>query len=466
MGTLKATDVFTPNRSSPKLTLVNRDEIEEEIDDYLDEGGRFVCLQGVTKLGKTTIADTAAQKIDLVFKMDSQNLRGGAKDLWSGLATMLRQPVEEAESRATSDTAKWSFQGLLGFFAALAGGEHSNTREKTFTYTNDLPQAIIKAVSGLEKERKSMVVVLDDFHFIEDESVRVEILQALKSIANHSVSVLLVTLPERDFSRIFTKANLVGRNATVEIPLWTVEELKGIAEKGFKELNVTADDETISVLARNSFGSPQIMQALSLNLCRSVNKVRVKQANFVELAPPSESKDFYSKAVDPSSKKWLVKLASGKKTKGTERNIYPSRVHSVNFDGYTVCLQALKNLGPKAITTYDELKSEVGRLLNLDAAEVRKMKLHGPLANMTHIASQEMSESLTAVSQNGLPLPIPQPFFEWGRSETDQPIKILDPVLLFAIEWHWEEVLIGIERRKILANSNKELQEGSRDFNV
>lgn len=228
MDTLRATEVFTPNRSSPKLSLVSRAAIEEEIGDYLDEGGRFICLQGVTKLGKTTIADTAAKKIDLVFNFDSQNLRGGARDLWSGLAAMLRQPVEEEESRSSSDTAKWSFQGLLGFFNASAGGEHSKSKGKTFTYTNDLPKAVIDAVAGLAEKRKSMVVVLDDFHFIEAESVRIEILQALKSIANRSVSVLLVTLPERDFSRIFTKANLVGRNATVEIPLWREDELKGL----------------------------------------------------------------------------------------------------------------------------------------------------------------------------------------------------------------------------------------------
>lgn len=460
MDALKATEVFTPNRSSPKFSLVSRVEIEQKIGYLLDEGGRFICLQGVTKLGKTTIADTAVKQVDLVFKIDSQNLRGGAKDLWSSLAKKLRQPVEEEEARASSDTIRWSFQGLLAFFNVTAAGDHSTTRGTTSTYTNDLPQAVADAISALHDQRKSMVVVLDDFHFIEDESVRVEILQALKPLANLSVSVLLVTLPERDFSRIFTKANLGGRNATVEIPLWTVDELKGIAKKGFKELNLEAEDETVGVLARNSFGSPQIMQALSLRLCRNENDVHRKQSELTSLNPPKESRNFYSEAVDDSSKKWLTRLAAGKKTKGTERKIYPSRIDSVSFDGYTICLQALKNLGPKATTTLDELKAEVGKLLEIEPAAVTRMQLHGPLKNMTHIANQEMREALTEAEQESLlPLLVPQPFFEWGHDETDQPIKILDPVLLFAIEWHWDEVLLHMERRKVLANANEECQE-------
>lgn len=218
---------------------------------------------------------------------------------------------------------------------------------------------------------------------------------------------------------------------------------------------MSADAETIGVLARNSFGSPQIMQALSLRLCRNVNNVREKQAELVELDPPRDPKSFYSDAVDPSSKKWLMRLAAGKKTKGTERNVYPSRIDSVSFDGYTVCLQAIKNLGPKAITAFDEVKAEVGRILGREATEVSRMRLYGPLTNMTDIATKEMSESLSARDrEDSSTSTIPQPFFEWGSAEMDQPIKILDPVLLFAIEWHWEDILLGIERRKILARED------------
>lgn len=454
METLKATAVFTPNSSSPKLSLVQRTEIEHEIDDYLEEGGKFVCLQGVTKLGKTTIADTAAKKIDLTFKFDSQNLQGGAKDLWRALASKLRQPVEEAHSRGTTDTAKWSFRGLLGFFNAEAAGDHAKTSGKTVTFENDLAQIVTSAIEGLTAEGKTILVVLDDFHFIENQSARVEILQALKPIANHKVSVLLVTLPERDFSRIFNKANLMGRSATVQVPLWSTDELEGIAVKGFKELNVQADPETIKMLAKKSYGSPQIMQTLSLRLCRNANNVRDKQEHLTPLLPPSEPKKFYSAAIDDSSKKWLAKLASGKGTRGTERNVYTDPASKRKYDGYTICLQALKNIGPKPVTTFEELKFEVARVLGIEPKDVSRMQLHGPLSNMTDIAHEEMKATLATVVPEGLPLSIsiPQPFFEWGQTEMEQPIKILDPVLLFAIDWHWEEIMSSIERRQTLAS--------------
>lgn len=454
METLNATSVFTPNSSSPKLSLVERTEIEHEIDDYLEEGGKFICLQGVTKLGKTTIADTAAKKIDLTFKFDSQNLQGGAKDLWRALASKLRQPVEEAHSRGASDTAKWSFRGILGFFNPEFGGEHAKTSGKTFTLENDLAQIVTSAIEGLTAEGKTMLVILDDFHFIENDLVRVEILQALKPIANHSVSVLLVTLPERDFSSIFSRANIMGRSATVQVPLWSTDELEGIAAKGFKELNVHAEPETIRMLAQKSYGSPQIMQTLSLRLCRYANNVRVRQKHLTPLLPPSEPRLFYSAAIDDGSKRWLAKLASGKGTRGTERNVYTDTASKRKYDGYTICLQALKNVGPKPVTTFEELKFEVAKILGFEPKDVTRMQLHGPLGNMTEIAQEEMKATLATVVREGLPLtmPIPQPFFEWGRDEIDQPIKILDPVLLYAIEWHWEEVMSSIERRQSLAS--------------
>lgn len=461
MKVIKATEVFTPNTSSPPLSMVKRSEIELEIDDYLDEGGKFVCLQGVTKLGKTTIAETAAAKIDHIFSFDCQNLTKGAPALWSGLASELKQPVQKAMNDSKADTSKWSFWASLGFVSSTAGGEHAVSSGNSTTIEYDLPKAVKSAFEALAELGESIVVVLDDFHFIMDEKDRVEILKALKSVANKSVSVLLVTLPERDNSRIFTEANLPGRNATVEIPLWSEDELIEIAYTGFKELNLWAEKKTISELALNSFGSPQIMHTLSLALCRNVNSIRENQPALTKLNAPSDLERFYGARVDTNAEKWLKQLAFGKGTRGKERSLYPSSEEGSAqvFDGYTVCLQALRNLGPKPVTKYVDLGNEIGKILGLNAQQVSKMQLKGTLKNMNELANAEMSVALNRLVQN-LEDPeagnVPQPFFEWGQSETDQPIKILDPVFLYALKWHWSAVLKSVDVKRQDASKDED----------
>ena len=57
---------------------------------------------------------------------------------------------------------------------------------------------------------------------------------------------------------------------------WTVEELEQIAVRGFRELNVDLALAVIRKFANEAFGSPQLMQAISLNFCfeRDINETQ------------------------------------------------------------------------------------------------------------------------------------------------------------------------------------------------
>lgn len=452
---LKTTDVFTPNTSSPKLSKVDRTEIEDKLADSLDEGGRYIFVQGVTKLGKTTLVRSAVQEVDRSFWFDSQNLRGGAEALWAALASQLRQPIEEAFTSHKTDTSKWNFLGSIGFFALNGGGEHALGWAKSRVIAVDLPHTVPEALQALREAGESIAIVLDDFHFIDDQQTRMEILQALKPVADRGVTIIVVTLPYRDNFQAFTKSNIGGRSGVLEIPSWSPKELSEIAETGFKELNVWADDATVVLLAENSFGSPQVMQSLCLLLCRNINGYRKRQEELTKLHMPATPEEVFKRIHDQNALNWLKHLAGGPTPRGKRRKGYPID-GGMELDAYTLILHSLRNLGPKPRTTLTELKTEIGQLRGVSPTEVTKMNLNQILRPMTLLALMDMQAKLKEVDESqmdlgvedifdGTELPeVPQPVFEWSKDETSSPINILDPLLLYTLRWHWPDVLAAL----------------------
>lgn len=474
MKKLKATDVFTPNTSSPKLSKVYRESLKSTLNDEVSKGGAFVFVQGVTKLGKTTLVRDAVivpdedgdTGVDLCFWFESQNLRGGADVLWKALAAQLRHPIEKALASKESNTSKWGWLASLGFIRGSIGNDHAFSYEKSEVQAVDLPHAIPEALKVLRDAGQSIAIVLDDFHFIEDEAVRTEILQALKPVADKKVTVIVVTLPYRDNFYVVTTSNIGGRSAVLDVPVWSRDELAEIADTGFRELTVFASEPDIFRLADNSFGSPQIMQGLCLELCW-LNSIRKKQDSITQLKIPSLEEELFKKIEDENAKNWLERIGRGAKTRGKKRKFYDITVQgsSMKLDGYTLVLQALKNLGPQPRTTLVSLKSEIALLRGVQLSVINKMNLGQVLDAMSLLALKDMQAKLKEVDDFNSPddisvegmlkeedifedsdaKSVPQPVFEWKKNEATAPINILDPLLLYTIRWHWIDVLTALK---------------------
>lgn len=463
---LKTTEVFTPNTSSPRLSKVSRVALEEHLADKVDEGGMYIFVQGVTKLGKTTLVRGAVKELDSHFWFDAQNLREGTAALWSALASQLRHPIEEAMKSTNTDTSKWSFLGSLGFpgitVGTRAGGSHASGWEKSRIITNDLPHAIPAALAALRESGKSAAIVLDDFHFIDDQEVRTQILQALKPVADKGVTIIVVTLPYRDNFQAFTTSNIGGRSAVLEIPTWTEEELSEIAETGFAQLSVWAENADISLLAANSFGSPQIMQNLCLQLCRQINQIRQAQSALTKLELPSDSERLFKLVSDQNALNWLKHLGRGLNTRGKKRRIYSIKDdgQKMGLDGYTLVLHALRKLGPQPRTPLAVLKAELAKLREVDISVISRMNLSQILTPMSLLALNDMQAKLKEVDEaqehleaddifaDSQRLEVPQPVFEWSDQEGAKPINILDPLLLFTLRWHWPDVLEALKSER------------------
>lgn len=88
--------------------------------------------------------------------------------------------------------------------------------------------------------------------------------------------VIIIAVPHRAYDALKVETEMTGRVTQLSIKLWELEELKQIAYSGFKELNVNSSDEIISMFAKESFGSPNLMQEFCLRLCKKIIYLRLK----------------------------------------------------------------------------------------------------------------------------------------------------------------------------------------------
>src|SRR5699024_2731088 len=99
-----------------------------------------------------------------------------------------------------------------------------------------------------------------------------------------------------------------GRTETVEVEPWSDDDLALIAQKGFDELHVDDPAQLGGRMASESYGSPQIMQQLCLEICERVNGVESALSTRIDLQEPADWAAFWRLVQDEDSSDWLSKL--------------------------------------------------------------------------------------------------------------------------------------------------------------
>jgi hypothetical protein len=126
--------------------------------------------------------------------------------------------------------------------------------------------------------------VIDDFHYI-DRPVQVQIVRALKDAVFEGLALILSAVPHRAYDAVRAEVEMTGRVELLEIPSWTEEELRSIAENGFAALNVRDPDGIVDKLVAETFGSPHLMQDFCLQICKQ-NEIARTQPSTTALGVP------------------------------------------------------------------------------------------------------------------------------------------------------------------------------------
>ncbi|NAZ84638.1 hypothetical protein GTR00_00610 [Kineococcus sp. T90] len=432
----------------------------------MEQGGVFISVLGTTKLGKSTLIRDALTTAAVTPYIPGQQLdKEGESALWARLAAALEIPASQQKGKVTGNKARWGVLARLGIgfsgtgasVTSSIGGEEHTDNSTSVTYDIDTPTAVTEALNlASQKAREDgenpPVIAIDDFHFVTDPGKRREIILALRPLADADVTVLLATLPGRETDAGFTDTNIGGRHQPLTVPTWNIEELTKIATIGFGKLKVTAPPDVTRRLARESHGSPQIMQQLCLNLCRDVNGVEDDASGVEVLKGPDDWNSFFRTIEDTHSLKWLQLLRGGLRAR-RERNFYEDD-NGVRYDGYQLILFALHKLGSPDEIKFTQLKSKVAEIVKMRSSALGKYALEQKVRNMDILASRDMTNALERLADSeadtedslftdeeiGLANLVPQPVLEAVDSGNDMTIRILDPLLAYALKWHPEAI--------------------------
>ena len=248
-------------------------------------------------------------------------------------------------------------------------------------------------------------MVLDDFHYAPVD-VQYDIACQLKEVIRLGFKAVIISLPYRSDDAIRLNPDLTGRLSVIEIEPWKEEELQAIARKGFHELGISIQDDMISRMGIESIHSPQVMQAICLNIgLLPVEAVDINNSVIEESCRFTCANLPYADVVRV--------LKAGPPTRGQKRLKY-KLIDGSQRDVYSLILKMLADNPPLVEMELEELMNRIQ--FNVPDQKITTQKIREALRNW-----QKLLEGLGALYH----------VFEWK----DDIIHILDNLFLFFIRW-------------------------------
>ena len=353
---VKATEVFTPN-DVPTFSYVERGEFkfEKRLEDALSIPKMIISLSGPSKSGKTVLVRRVVG--DNLIHVYGATIKT-SKDLWSKVLDWMDAPEQEVEKEGSTNSIEGSASGGGGIgiplvahgkveTAVRAGHQGSASTEKTFK-RRGLAQ-VVKEIAGSD-----FAVFVDDFHYIP-KHVQKDIGKEIKEAAEAGVRILTASVPHRSDDVVRSNTELRGRVTNIDMTYWKEAELEQIAYLGFRELNADIAPDVIRRLTQEAFGSPQLMQAICLNLCFELDLRESLPAHVrvpVDDATITHALERTSMQTDFSS--MTAVLQAGPRQRGMERKEFVFTDGSQG-DVYRCLLLAMRADPPRLSFSYGEM---------------------------------------------------------------------------------------------------------------
>lgn len=387
---LKPENVFKPG-AYPEYTYVSRNyentgiSYELRLKQALRTAGCLTSLIGPSKMGKTILCEKVIG-FDNIVEISGADFHVDT-DFWSVIAAKVGLPYageitteRELQDQNSRETDKQKEKYVL-------------SKDKVIQYYK-------------EKEK---VLVIDDFHYASKE-MQIKMAQQLKDAIRRELKVVVVSLSHRSDDTIRQNADLSGRLSLINIEAWKEEDLKEIALKGFKQLNMDISDAVAEQLAIECLTSPQLMQYICLSICTLLedkNQTIVDQ-EIIEPACRFTTVNFnYCDVVNV--------MLKGPNPRGKSRKLYKT-IFGKELDLYGLIIEALAKNPPVMELVFDTIYDRILKLIPENEEKPTKQSLKEHLNKLQSIL-QEKEEIYRAV--------------EWK----DGMLYILDPLFLFYLRW-------------------------------
>jgi hypothetical protein len=407
----RTAQVFVPN-DVPTYTYVQRAtrNLEQRLQEAFEIPKMIISISGPSKSGKTVLVNKVIEKDNLI-PLSGSTIRT-ADELWSNTLQWMETPTTrvEKDGSVVKTTVEAQGEGKVGIplvAEGKAGAKGSFARdaatEVSQTFTTGGLQQVIKEIAGSQ-----FVVFVDDFHYIP-KGVQEEIGRQIKAAAEAGVRFCTASVPHRKDDVVRSNAELRGRVAAIDFSYWSEDELKQIAELGFRALNIDISSKVVQQLATEAFGSPQLMQAICLHFCfeNGISEtLRVQQRIETDFVALQNVFERTSTLTDFSS--LIAQLAFGPRQRGMDRKEYTFN-DGTKGDVYRCVLLAMKADPPRLAFKYDEMLARAGAVCVGES----------PSGSSLNQALEQM-DKIARIAQDA-------PVLEWDEDVLD----IIEPYFIF-----------------------------------
>ncbi len=429
---IRVSQVFVT--ANPDYTYTERSSarLEQALRDHIDEKDKLLLITGPTKSGKTVLVDhVVPEEVTPVVKIEGPMVTSDA-DVWKQVVDELNvfTDVGTEASRTEVSTDVIGADAGLNVGVLRAGGRLENRDGTTTSASKTRSLSRTPETAGREALLNSgAALIIDDFHHVNPEVQRTLIRQLKSIVAKRAAPIVLVAVPHHAADVVRAEREMQGRLKHVTVPDWTIDELKEIAQLGFKVLNVDCPDSLSHRLAEVAWGSPHLMQVLCRELAK-VNGIRAEQERSVQLLPPPSWDDFLcGVAEENTDARTTEKLATGRQPRNPRKQ--RRLVGGGTADLYRSVLAAVASTGPKRLLSYNEIRDALATVL-VDAPQSNEIT--DTLNKLSGIASEEARDAYGRVVD---------PVLEYDGN--DRKLMIIDPFFAFRLRWA-PSVLEPLER--------------------
>jgi Cdc6-like AAA superfamily ATPase len=252
---------FTPSTPiTDRVLFAGRQEQMQTLILVEAQAGQHAVMYGVRGAGKTSLARVAQLIIDPMIRPYHVCHSGDTfATIWRALLNVI------SLTNASNG---------LGFNATQTVSQTTAASLLPAEDENVTVQSVIDALARLEAMNARLTFVIDEFDRPRDPSVRTQIADTVKILADRSMPITLILVGVAD-----SIAELIGEHESiqrsivqVEMPPMTDEELKDVVTRGMQAAKLTAEKQFIDEVIGLSQGLPHYTHLLCLHA--ATNAVR------------------------------------------------------------------------------------------------------------------------------------------------------------------------------------------------
>lgn len=313
--------------------------------------------------------------------------------------------------------------GTFGIRAHLfnAGGSASETESVTDETIETYQRRGLDDILEVN-EVESFVLLIDDFHYLSPE-LQSDIGEAVKQASEGGLKICVALIPHRSDDLTQANPDLQGRALTLELEYWNKEDLIKIGEKGFESLKVSFPESAIEIFAKESAGSPHLMQQLCYDAC-GLKGITERKDTMTDISmDKNQIEDVLGWTGSSLDIDKVFDILNGEGISGKQQRDSHKFVDGTEGDVYEAILRGIAD--DSIQEELDQSEEGLNRSKLVEGIENQCMNSAPPLPSVTQ-ALERMDERITETHPESA-------IFEW-KNDTKK-IQLPDPYLIFYLRW-------------------------------